>query len=299
MWGIAGIPHDPSFVSPPVPLTTGEAVGHGALAGAKGSMSLGAEMAGQTFRSGSGDPLTTLVALTFLAAGVVIAPVAAIVGAGVGAAKGTDPSEVAAARANLDAALRDVQSARAIRNEMLDRAPDIPGRQLIDCGEAASPEACRLPGDEGTVANLIVLRTNPPYFEVEGEIEPDLRLLLRAEATVQRYGQAEPAYFRAWLFRGELTPYLDLARDGAAKFREQLGAGERAIAVKAVADLLQGGVPELHPTAEQPEGTVWTVMPPGAPQAALGGCPAGVVAGAALIRPSPMAPAPAPAAPPA
>jgi hypothetical protein len=229
-------------------------------------------MAGQTLSSGPGDPFTAAVAVLFLAAGVVIAPVAAIVGAGVGAAKGTDPAKVMAARANLESALRDVTSAEAIRAAMIERAATLRGRALVDCGDTAIPEACSASPGDGAVTNLILLRANPPYFEVDGEFDPDLRVLLRAEATIHRADKAEPIYFRAWLFRGRRTSYLDLARDGAAQFRQQLAAGEKAIATKAVSDLLLGGAPELHDTPEQPEGAVWTVMPPGVPQAAVAAC---------------------------
>jgi hypothetical protein len=216
-----------------------------------------------------------------MAAGVVIAPVAAVVGAVVGVAKGNYAEDIAATSSAIREALVAARPTEAIRAGMVERAEAV-GRELVNCPDADSPGACRAAA-WAPIATLVRVRAGPPVCEVEGKINPSFRLLLRAEASVLRGGSVKPVYVRGWVCRGPLTDCFDLAHIGAAEFRAQLAAAERAIAAKATADLLQGGNPEVHPTPEQPEGSVWTVLPPGVPQAALDRCEAARIAGLPVI----------------
>jgi hypothetical protein len=133
---------------------------------------------------------------------------------------------------------------------------------LYDCGEVGSLDACRQEASE-PIAVILSTTVSPPYFEVEGEINPDLRLLLPANAEIVRASDAATVYRRAWVYRGRQHGYFELAADDAALFRTELDMATEALAAKIVDDLLIGGREEVHASAEQPEGTVWTVLPPG------------------------------------
>ncbi|HEX5795053.1 MAG TPA: hypothetical protein VFY19_04370, partial [Geminicoccaceae bacterium] len=73
---------------------------------------------------------------------------------------------------------------------------------------------------------------------------------------------AATIYRRAWAYRGRQHGYFDLVAGDAALFRAELETAVEALAGKIVDDLVVGGRPEVHETAEQPEGSVWTVIPP-------------------------------------
>ena len=98
---------------------------------------------------------------------------------------------------------------------------------------------------------------------MDGAITPDLRLLLSADAEVFATSGAGLLYRRGWIYRGRQYSYFDLAADDASLFRAELKRATDALAAKVVDDLLIGGREEVHLSAEQPEGTVWTVVPPG------------------------------------
>jgi hypothetical protein len=126
-----------------------------------------------------------------MAAGVVIAPVAAVVGAVEGVAKGNYAEDIAAASSAIREALVAARPTEAIRAGMVERAEAV-GRELMNCPDADSPGACRAAAC-APIATLVRVRAGPPAFEVEGKINPSLRLLLRAEASVLRGGSVIPA----------------------------------------------------------------------------------------------------------
>jgi hypothetical protein len=84
---------------------------------------------------------------------------------------------------------------------------------------------------------------------------------------VVRASEAATVCRRAWVYRGRQHGYFDFAADDAKLFRAELQTATDALAAKAVDDLLIGGRAEVHPPGAQPEGTVWTVLPPGSPNA--------------------------------
>ena len=110
---------------------------------------------------------------------------------------------------------------------------------------------------------MLSMTVSQPYFEVEGAITPDLRLLLAADADVVRASDGTIMYRRGWIYRGRQHGYFDFAADDAKLFRAELETATGALAAKTVDDLLIGGREEVHPSGEQPENTVWTVLPPG------------------------------------
>jgi hypothetical protein len=157
-------------------------------------------------------------------------------------------------------ALEAAKTADAIRARVVTRAEQQVGRRLYDCGDLDDLDACRQAA--GPVAVVLSMTVSAPYFEVEGPITPALRLLLSADAEVVRANDVAVVYRRAWVYRGRQHGYFELAADDAKLFRAELDTATDALATKVVDDLLIGGREEVHPSAEQPEGTVWTVLPP-------------------------------------
>jgi hypothetical protein len=205
--------------------------------------------------------LEILLAGAILAAGVVIAPVAATVGAGVGAGVAHPDAAIAAAQQDMAAALDAARPADAIRSSVIVLADQRTRRRLYDCGDLATLAACQQQSPE-PITVVLSMTVSAPYFEVEGAITPDLRLLLSADVEVVGTSGADAVYRRGWVYRGRQYNYFELAADDAALFRAELGRATGALAAKVVDDLLIGGREEVHPSAEQPEGTVWTVFPP-------------------------------------
>jgi hypothetical protein len=205
------------------------------------------------------DPI---LAPLFLAAGIAVAPVAAVIGAGVGLVKGNDSETIAAASDALRNALVELRPAEAVAADMIAQAKFF-GRDLVDCQASKIATACPMVNGS-PVATLVRLQAEPPWFEIEGKIDPSLRLLLRVDATVLHGDVTKPAYLRGWIYRGTLTDYFDLARNDAAVFRAEMATAAQAIAAKAASDLLTGGA-EVHSTPAQPEGSVWTVLTVDAP----------------------------------
>jgi hypothetical protein len=202
--------------------------------------------------------------MVVLALGIAIAPVAAIVGAGIGAASAHSEAEIAAAQKSMTSALDAAEPAGAIRARVVALSEERVGRRMYDCGDSGNLDACQRRSPE-PVAVVLWTTVNPPYFEVEGEINPHLRLLLSANAEIVRTSDAATVYRGAWVYRGRQHDYFDLAADDAALYRGELNTATDALAAKVVDDLLIGGREEVHPSAEQPEDTVWTVLPSGSP----------------------------------
>jgi hypothetical protein len=199
-----------------------------------------------------------LLAGVALGVGVVMAPVAAIVGGGIGAASAPSEADIAAAEQSMTKALEGAKPADAVRAQVTALARERAGLHLYDCVGVSSFDACRKQSPE-PVAAVLTIQVRPPYFEVEGSVAPRLRLLLSARAEVFRTNDPTTVYSRAWVYRGPQYGYFDLAADDAAKFRADLATAENALAEKIVDDLWIGSREEVHASAEQPEGTVWTI----------------------------------------
>lgn len=148
--------------------------------------------------------------------------------------------------------------ADAVREQVTALARERAGLHLYDCVGVSSFDACWEQAPE-PVAAVLTIELRPPYFEVAASVEPRLRLLLSARAEAFHTNDPTTVYSRAWVYRSPQYGYFDLAADDAAKFRAELAAAENALAEKIVDDLWIGGREEVHASAEQPEGTVWTI----------------------------------------
>lgn len=249
----------------PTPLSPSEAAATGAKAGAAAAFApaaVAAAGAAETHGDNEVAAVAMALAIPLAAAGIVIAPVTAVVGAGIGAGTAHSKAEIAAARTSMAAALEAADLPEAVRQRAVVLADERASRQIYDCGQAARPAACVARSNQ-PLSMLLTLAVSQPYIEVQGSIEPHLRLLISADATVLQISDGATVYWRSWIYRGRQQGYFDLAADDARLFRAELEAATDALAAKVVDDILIGGREEVHKTPEQPEGTVWTVIPPG------------------------------------
>jgi hypothetical protein len=267
LWAVLMRPTADAAERPQRPLSTGSAAAAGAKAGASGSVLGGVYLGLMT----ATEPLGILLAPFIIGAGIVIAPVAAIVGAGAGVGSARPEAEIAAAETSMTTAIEAARPAAAVRTQVLALAEEQTGRRMYDCGELGSADICQRAA-RAPVAVVLSMTVSPPYFEVEGRITPDLRLLVSADAEIVRTSDPATVYRRAWIYRGRQHDYFEFAADDAALFRTELDTATDALAAKIVDDLLIGGREEVHASSEQPEGTVWTVLPPSSTGAAQA-CP--------------------------
>jgi hypothetical protein len=255
LWAVLARPREATAGGPPTPLSGGRAAAAGAWKGGAGSVETGAEV----FALSGSDPLAGILVL---ALSIAIAPVAALIGAGAGIGVAHPEAEIAAAKKSMTDALDAAKPAGAIRARVVALGQERAARQMYDCGDLRSLDACERQSPD-PVAVVLSMTVSPPYFEVEGRINPDLRLLLSADAEVVRASEGATVYRRSWVYRGGQHGYFDFAADGAKLFTTELNTATDALAAKVVDDLLIGGRAEVHPPGAQPEGSVWTVLPPG------------------------------------
>ena len=242
------------------PLERGEAAKRSAVAGAGGSVYVGARLAGESMTTGG--PIGLLLAPVFLVGGIVLAPVAAVVGAATGAAVAGSPEEVATAEANMQRAFDEHHPVDGLAVLVITETQQRAHRDLADCGDAELPLDCTLA--DGTTPDILVRLTwHKPGFQVEGEIRPVLRLVQRLSADIIAANETERIYRRAWLYRGNPHDFFALADDDARLLRAEFAAARATLVDKAVGDLFVARTPERHSASAQPDGSVWTVLPAG------------------------------------
>lgn len=265
IWAVSiQVPDDATRV-PPQPQPRGEAARQGAAAGAKGSVMAGAALAGVAAEDALlDDPWLLVLAPVFLVGGLVIAPIAAAAGAIGGAASGMSEAELETAEASVTRALAENAQDETLALAVVEETGRRTSRTLADCGVASSPSECRL-ADGGAPDVLLRLTVGEPLFLAEGKAHPRLRLVRRLDAEILPTELGQPTHKRSWVYRGTEHRYADMAADDARLLRRELAAAREALIAKAVGDLFAPGEPERHIGREQPEGGVWTVLPPAQP----------------------------------
>ena len=265
VWAVSVQMPDDAARLPPQPLTRGEAARRAAAAGAKGSVLGGAGLAGAAAEGAIRDePLLLVLAPVFLVGGLVVAPIAAVAGALGGAASGMSEAEREAAEASLARALLENAPDEKLAPAIIETTARRTSRTLADCGVAWRPAECLL-ADGGSPDVLLRLKLGEPLFLVEGKAHPRLRLVQRLDAQVLPARLDQPTHQRQWVYRGTEHRYAEMAADDARLLRRELVTAREALVAKAVSDLFSPGAPERHVGREQPEGSVWTVLPPGQP----------------------------------
>jgi hypothetical protein len=248
-----------------LPLDRAAAARRGAARAARGSIRAGMGAAEVIDAPPSREPFDVLAGLAIVA-GIVVAPVASVVGAVGGAAAGTDSEAIAAAEASLAQALADHRPADGVAAAVIEAAVARTGRVLADCGDVPEPEACVL-ADSDRPAVLLRLDWMQPFFAIEGEVRQQFRLVQKLEGSVLEAGYSYPIWRRIWVHKGPPADYLTLAVDDARLFRAMLVDARSDLVDSVVADLFPVDMAEPRAPAPPSHGGVWTVLPPGRPAA--------------------------------
>lgn len=262
-WAVLSRTTSDRRIGPRAPLTADAAAARGAKAGAAAPLMPAAATAGAIVTQSMDEDSAAVGMILFLpllAAGLVIAPVAAAVGAGAGAAAAHPEAEIATAEANVEAALDDWQPERLIREAIVRLAGARTDRGMVDCGPTTSAAACLAEAGADTVM-LLTVEIDHPGFVVKGSIEPALGLLLVARVRALRPADGRQVFCRSWLYRGLEEAYFALAADEARRLRAAFVTANEALAAAIVQVVTQGDPGGVLPRTPQLPGTVRTLEP--------------------------------------
>ena len=260
-WSILSRPTGPLFDEPPSPLAPGAAAKSGAktamVAPLMPATVIGGGMVGADEDSAA---VGMILFLPLLAVGAVIAPISALVGAGVGATKAHPEAEIAAAEASIEQALEAWEPSRMLRQRLVERGGTSTYRRIMDCGTTASAADCLARAPDDTIM-LLTVEMGQPGFAVQGSIEPQVGLLLTARVRLLRVADGREVFCRSWLFRGVAEPYFDLAANEAHRLRSAFETANEALAARIVDVVMLGGTAEVQLQTPQEPGTVRTLEP--------------------------------------
>lgn len=237
--------------------TPAKGKGAGALSGA-GQGALGSLEFGAGACQGGGGELGGLVCVFGLALGIAFAPVAALIGAGVGASEAHSEGEVVEADANLQAALADVKPHEALRDQVIAAVGDHTDLKLVERPVAHYEANSQDLANEGP-DTVLVIEVSTFYLTSEGTLDPDVTLVLGARAWLVRTADNAELYKRAWAYKSHEHGYFDLAADGALSLRTEIEDGIEKLADQMVFDLFLAKEPEVHKVGILPPGTIWSV----------------------------------------
>jgi hypothetical protein len=210
----------------------GEGAAMGALQGAGGSVFLGA------YACGTFEPITCLFGLTL---GIVVAPVAGVVGAVVGGTKAHDSDEVSAAHESLLKAAAELDAARGLQEAFAAAQP----RLAPTHASASSGPSVRL---DVAIENF--------GLESQGQYEPDVWLVMTVSGRVLRGEDNEELYWRTWSYEGSKTPYFTLANGAPESLDRMVREAYEMVAKRVLFDLLHSVSTEPLNSAARPIGTL-------------------------------------------
>lgn len=241
--------HNPSLDTP------AKGSGAGALKGAEqGAVnSIGFGLAGC---SGAPDPY---VCGAGLALGLAMAPIAALVGAGIGAGRAHSAEEVEAADAALGAALARID----YRGELQDAVEAALGARaysLPDPPAGDEESADYRPLAQESIDTVLELHASSFYVTDDGDIDPDVTLLMGARARLVGMADNGEVYKRVWVYRSAEHNYFDLAAEEARLLRTEISEGFAKLGERVVFDLFVNTEVETRTKGRSPEpGTVRTI----------------------------------------
>jgi len=199
---------------------------HGAKEGAKAG-AVGSLMPGiGVLKVGARDPRVAMLGLALLAAGVVIAPAAAGVGAAVGALRAPSAGEVERNEETLARALADAGFSDALAYQIMEVGGDRP----IFFG--TDPVAPSVDTWLALDAAQILLKSNDPT-----EWRPDLRLRVSLRGRLLRDSDGVELGAWFWEHEGRKAPLFEWGANDASLFRAELERAVRALAVRVIQDL--------------------------------------------------------------
>ncbi len=178
-----------------------------------------------------------------VAAGVVLALPAAVVGAGVGALRARSPEEVESARTDLLAVLGAQRPAAAMQQRMRDLAQ-----------AQWTPVERR---DLKTLPDMsLEIRFTDYDLRVFGKINPGLTVVMAVNGDLVARDTNRLLYRRLWRYESEERNFFELSADAGAPLRKEFDVGYDRLAQRIIDDL---SAPEQSErTGEGESGTAWT-----------------------------------------
>jgi len=220
---------------------TGDAFGRGFVSGAKGTAGGSLSVAG-----GPGSGATAVV-------GLILAPVAGLVGGAYGAATAHSTEEVEASLASLKKLYEDANLLGALDEMVAQRLRSRGFSAVSSCPAVAeAPDADGDPEAEATrtteceadaARNRLTLY---PYYGLEqkGTYSPDLRFTLGVIAEVTG-PNAEPAPRFRWKYRSHEFDFFEATKSGATLLRREIAQGQEKTADQIVEDLFVAKTPVI------------------------------------------------------
>jgi hypothetical protein len=260
-WSVLSRPARPLFDQPPSPLDPEAAAKSGAKAGVVAPL-MPAAVIGEGMEGADEDSAAVgmILFLPLLAVGTVLAPISALVGAGVGAAKAHSEAEIAAAEVSIKNALEGWEPARMLRLRLVERGSNSTNRRIVDCGTTTSAADCLARSPDDTTV-LLTVEMGQPGFAIQGSIEPQVGLFLTARVRLLRVSDGREVFCRSWLFRGVAEPYFELAANEADRLRSAFETANEALATTIIDVVMLAGTVEVRSQEPQKPGTVRTLEP--------------------------------------
>lgn len=199
---------------------------HGAKEGAKVGAFASVMPGIEVLKVSAGDARVAMFGLALLAAGVVIAPAAAGVGAAVGALRAPSAGVVERNEETLARALADASFSDALAYQIMEAG----GARPIFFG--ADPVAPAVDTWLALDAAQVLLTSNDST-----EWRPDLRLRVSLRGRLLRDSDGEELGAWSWVHEGRRAPLFEWGANDASVFRAELERAVRALAVQIIRDL--------------------------------------------------------------
>ena len=251
--------------------------GEGALHGAGQGALAGLTPAWAACAAAGIFPATFPLCIVGIAVSAGTAPLGAIVGAVVGAARASSAEEVDAAEATMKEALSDFEMARSLETRIVQSGQALTQAQFFACtvepgGRPLFPyrgiEPCA--GEDGSRPDAILtIRRLVAAFPSSRGLSPDVPMVVTVDACVTKEPDGEQLYAGLWRDRGPDEDFFEMVDDDAAGFRGQLARAADAMADAIVRDAFVGPPrpvtsAQQAPSAEkQVPGTVLQIAAPG------------------------------------
>ena len=191
-----------------------------------------------------------LVCMGTIAYGIVITPIAMLVGA----VRSRPASEVEAAERSLIAGFNRMYPRGALRDRIVLAGSSETGFKFLAM-EMEGPDAAQS-GPAG-IDSVMTLSFDPVLIFDDDNMRPTVTLEIQVTAFVARAKDATPLHTQIWKYWSEGDDFFDLADDDAKRLEEVATTAYERLARKIVHDLFVASAPETQ-EPEQP-GAVWAI----------------------------------------
>lgn len=180
--------------------------------------------------------------VTFIVLGAVVAPVTAVIGAGLGAARSHSAEEVESSQAAFADILAKARPNAALAKRFSELAGEKVGMRIVPLSCEVGEIRCRAER-AGLPRYALRLEYLGFAFRSSGQIEPDLRVSATVAGSIFDPDSGKTAYERQWGHESGERPYFDLAKDGGAALEEMIAASHEAVARTVLRDLFEATEP--------------------------------------------------------